>query len=183
MRVGKVSSDKNKFDNQKAYETYVNEEISDGYKTYFCYDTSKKTVVRNEAKINEYLSKLGFFIILSGKADLPKEEFLSAYRNKDKVEKIFDNTKNELNTNRLHSHSKTTTEGRLFVKFIATILYQQITKVMKENDMFKKYSVTELLKELSKIKMISLPELDDFTSECAKRQNDIFEKFKIKIPT
>jgi len=173
----------NKFENQKAYETYVNEEISENYKTYFCYDTSKKTVVRNEAKINEYLSKLGFFIIISGKTNIPKEDVLSFYRNKDKIEKIFDNTKNELNTNRLHSHSKSTTEGRLFVKFIATILYQQITKVMKENDMFKKYSVTELLKELSKIKMISVPELDDFATECAKRQSDIFAKFKIKIPT
>ena len=106
---------------------------------------------------------MGFFIIISTKTNLSKEDVLSFYRNKDKIEKIFDNTKNELNTNRLHSHSKATTEGRLFVKFIETILYQQITKVMKEKDMFKKYSVTELLKELSKIKMISLPELEDFT--------------------
>jgi hypothetical protein len=110
----------------------------------------------------------------------------------DKVEKIFDNTKNELNTNRLRSHSKTTTDGRLFVKFIATItayfvrstsIYQQITKIMQENDLFKKYSITELLKELSKIKMISVPDVDDFTTECSKIQNDILAKFNIKIPT
>ena len=173
----------NKFKNQKAFETYVNDEISENYKKYFCYDTSKKTVVRDEAKINEYLFKLGFFIIISGKDDLLKEDVLSFYRNKDTIEKIFDNTKNEMNTNRLHSHSKTTTEGRLFVKFIATILYQQITKVMKEKDMFKKFSVTELLKELSKVKMISLPELDNFVSECTKTQNDIFSKFNIAFKT
>ena len=69
------------------------------------------------------------------------------------------------------------------MKFIATILYQQITKVMKEKDMFKKYSVTELLKEISKIKMISLPELDDFTTESSKKQNEIFAKFNFKIQT
>jgi transposase len=174
---------KNKFQNQEAFETYANDELSENYKTYFCYDASKKTVVRNEAKINEYLSKSGFFIIISNKKDLEKQDVLSFYRNKDKVEKIFDNTKNELNTNRLHSHSKTATDGRLFVKFIATILYQQITKVMKENDMFKKYSVTEMLKELSKMKMISLPKLDDFISECSKKQNEIFDKFKINLTT
>jgi transposase len=172
---------KNTFNDQKAFETYVNDELSENYKAYFCYDASTKTVVRNEAKINEYLSKSGYFIIISGKNDLSKEDVLSFYRNKDKVEKIFDSSKNELNTNRLHSHSKTTTEGRLFVKFIATIIYQQITKVMQEKDMFKKYSVTELLKELSKIKMISLPELDDFYTECAKKQNDIFAKFNVAI--
>jgi transposase len=179
----KAKINKNKFKDREAFETYVNEEISENYKTYFCYDTSQKTAVRNEEKINEYLSKSGFFIIISTKENLSKEDVLSFYRNKDKVEKIFDSTKNELNTNRLHSHSKETAEGRLFVKFIATILYQQITKVMRENDMFKKYSVTELLKELSKIKMISLPELDDFTTECTKKQNDIFTKFNIKLQT
>ena len=108
---------------------------------------------------------------------MSKEDILSFYRNKDKVEKIFDNTKNELNTNRLRSHSKTATDGRFFVKFIATIIYQQITKVMQENDLFKKYSITDLLKELSKIKMISVPEVDDFTTECSKMQNDILAKF------
>jgi transposase len=139
-------------------------------------------VIRNEIKINEYLSKLGFFIIITNnKENLPKEEILSFYRDKDKVEKIFDTTKNELNTKRLHSHSKKTTEGRLFVKFIAIILYQQITKIMRENDLLKKYSVTELLKELSKIKMISVPEVEPFTTECSKTQTDILAKFNMKI--
>jgi transposase len=114
---------------------------------------------------------------------MPKEEVLSFYRDKDKIEKIFDSSKNELNTDRLRSHSKTTTDGRLFVKFIATVLYQQITKVMKENDMFKKYSVTELLKELSKMKMISLPEVGKFTTECSKKQREILEKFKVELKT
>jgi len=172
---------KNKFENEKTFETYIDQEISDSYKKYFCYDKSKKTVIRNEVKINEYLSKLGFFILITNKENLSKEEILSFYRDKDKVEKIFDTTKNELNTNRLHSHSKTTTDGRLFVKFIATILYQQITKVMRENDMFKKYSVTELLKELAKIKMIAVPDVEPFTSECSKKQRDILEKFSIYL--
>ena len=63
------------------------------------------------------------------------------------------------------------------------ILYQQITKVMKEKEMFKKYSVTELLKELSKMKMISLPEVGSFASECSKKQREILEKFKVELKT
>ena len=173
----------NKFNDQKEFETYVNQEIQGGFKKYFCYDKTQKTIERNETKINEYLSRLGFFLIISNKQDFSKEDVLSFYRDKDKVEKIFDNTKNELNTNRLHSHSKATTDGRLFVKFISTILYQHMTKVMKENELFKKYSITELLKELSKIKMISLPEIDNFASECSKKQKEIFDKFKIAFST
>ena len=171
---------KNKLEDEKTFETYMEQEIPDSFKKYFKFDNIKKTVIINETKINEYLLKSGFYILITNKENLQKEEVLNFYRNKDVVEKIFDTTKNEFDTNRLRSHSKTTVEGRLFIKFIATIIYQQITKVMRENDMFKKYSVIELLKELSKIKRIVIPEIEPFTSECSKSQKDILAKFNIK---
>jgi transposase len=52
---------KKQFDDEKAFDCFVNQEISENYKKYFCFDKSKKTFARNEEKINEYLSKLGFF--------------------------------------------------------------------------------------------------------------------------
>jgi len=171
---------KNKFQDKEAFETYLNQEIPNSYQKYLQYNDVDNTFVRNETKINEYLLKSGFYILITNKTNLLREEILSFYRDKDVIEKIFDTTKNELNTNRLRSHSKATAEGRLFVKFIAIILYQQITKVMRENDMFKKYSVTELLKELSKIKRIAAPDIEPFTSECSKTQKEILAKFKIK---
>jgi len=170
----------NKPEDEEAFETYLNQEVPDSYKKYFQFEAAEKTVVRNETKINEYLLKSGFYILVTNREKLQKEEVLSFYRDKDGVEKIFDTTKNELDTNRLRSHSKTAAEGRLFVKFIATIIYQQITKVMREKDMFKKFSVIELLKELSKIKRIAVPEIEPFTSECSKTQKDILAKFNIK---
>jgi len=171
---------KNKLEDEDAFETYLNQEVPDSYKKYFQFDATEKKAVRNETKINEYLLKSGFYILITNRANLQKEEVLSFYRDKDGVEKIFDTTKNELDTNRLRSHSKTAAEGRLFVKFIATVICQQITKVMRENDMFKKFSVIELLKELSKIKRIAVPEIEPFTSECSKTQKDILSKFNIK---
>ena len=174
-KIGKI-----KFEERKEFETFLNQEIPNSYKKYFQFDEDDKQVVRNELKINEYLLKSGFYILVTNKPNLLKEEVLSFYRNKDVVEKIFDSTKNELDTNRLRAHSKTTAEGRIFIKFIATIIYQQIAKVMREKDMFKKFSVTELLKELSKIKRIAVPEVEPFTSECSKTQKDILSKFNIK---
>jgi len=171
---------KNKLEDEDVYETCLNQEIPDSYKKYFLFDAVTKTAVRNETKINEYLLKSGFYILITNKTNLRKEDILSFYRDKDVVEKIFDTTKNELDTNRLRSHSKTAAEGRLFVKFIATIIYQKITKVMRENGMFKKFSVIELLKELSKIKRIAVPDIEPFSSECSKTQKDILSKFNIK---
>jgi len=170
----------NKPEDKEAFETCLNQEVPESYKKYFRFDATEKAVVRNETKINEYLIKSGFYILVTNRENLQKEDVLSFYRDKDGVEKIFDTTKNELDTNRLRSHSKTAAEGRLFVKFIATIIYQQITKVMREKDMFKKFSVIELLKELSKIKRIAVPEIEPFTSECSKTQKDILSKFNIK---
>ena len=130
---------KTQFEDGEAFETCLNREIPNSYQKYLQYDGVDNTFAIDETKINEYLLKSGFYILITSKANLLKEEILSFYRDKDVVEKIFDTTKNELNTDRLRSHSKTAAEGRLFVKFIATILYQQITKVLREKDMFKKY--------------------------------------------
>jgi len=102
---------KNKLEDEETFETYLNQEIPDSFKKYFQFDAAKKTVVRNETKINEYLLKSGFFILVTNKANVQKEDVLSFYREKDGIEKIFDTTKNELDTNRLRSHSKTAAEG------------------------------------------------------------------------
>jgi transposase len=171
------------FRDEKAFESYLDQEIQGSYKKYFQYEGAEKKVVRNETKINEYLLKSGFYILITNKTTVSKEEALSFYRDKDVVEKIFDTTKNELDTNRLRSHSKPAAEGRLFVKFISTIIYQQITKVMREKNMFKKYSVIEMLKELSKVKRINVPDIEPFTSEWSKTQKEILVKFNIKIST
>ena len=49
---------------------------------------------------------------------------------------------------RLRAHSQYNTDGRLFIKFIALIIYTELSKIMKKKNLFKKYSVKELLKEL-----------------------------------
>jgi transposase len=172
---------KNIIKDEDDFEVFVNQELPDSIKKYYYFDKTDKTVKRNEEKINEYLLKLGYFITLTTEKELSNETVLSYYRDKDKIEKIFDTSKNELNTNRLHSHSKPATEGRLLVKFIATIIYQQITKIMRENNMFKKYSVTDMLKELSKLKMYSIPDIENFTTECSKNNRDILKLFNLEI--
>jgi transposase len=61
---------------------------------------------------------------------------------------------------RLRSHSKYSMDGRLFIKFIALIIYMQITKAVKDNKLFEKYSISELLRELAKLKITYLNNVD-----------------------
>jgi transposase len=86
-----------------------------------------------------------------------------------------------LNINRLYSHSKETTEGIISVKFIAVILYQLMSKIMREQNMFKDCSISEICKELSKIKIYVCDEFEPFISEVSKKQKDILHKFNLEI--
>ena len=57
---------------------------------------------------------------------------------------------------RLRSHSQYNMDGRLFIKFIALIIYMQITKIMRDKKLFEKYSISELVRELAKLKITYL---------------------------
>ncbi|MDF1549453.1 MAG: hypothetical protein P1P88_16630, partial [Bacteroidales bacterium] len=76
-------------------------------------------------------------------------------------------------------HSQYNAEGKLFVKYIALIIYMQITKVMREKKMFGKFSINELLKELKKIKITYLENYKPIIGEVSKKQKLIFDAFGI----
>ncbi|MDR2425435.1 MAG: hypothetical protein LBD59_12090, partial [Prevotellaceae bacterium] len=73
-------------------------------------------------------------------------------------------------------------DGRLFIKFIALIIYMQITKVMRDNKLFEKYSISELVRELAKLKITYVNNLDPIISEISKKQSQIFKAFDIQFP-
>ena len=73
-------------------------------------------------------------------------------------------------------------QGKLFVRYIAMILYMYITKVMREKKLFEKYSIREIIKELAKIKMIKHENMEPFISEISKKQKEIFKNFAVELP-
>jgi len=133
--------------------------------------------------ISEYVRRFGVTIMLTSRLKLGRESILDLYRKKDSVEKIFDSLKNELDGKRLRSHSKETIDGRLFTKFLALILYSALEKTLKERELFKQYSVREIMYELKKIKVVEMCDGKLYLTEISKRQKDIFKAFKLEIPT
>ena len=104
------------------------------------------------------------------------------YRRKDGIEKFFDNMKNEIKRKRIRSHKKETFEGRLFLDFIALIIYSKIIKEMGESRINKEYSLQEIMYELKKIKMIQIGERKKIITEVSKTEREILKKFKISSP-
>ena len=81
---------------------------------------------------------------------------LEIYRRKDKVEKSFDNLKNDLDCNRLRIHSDQTMDGRLFIQFIALILSEKIQLTMNNADWFKNHTMQEVINEMKSLREVKV---------------------------
>ncbi len=170
---------KNKtFANMKEYKNYRDNEIPSKYQEFVKWQKTEKKIEKNRRTINKYLSKNGIFIIASN-TNLSKHQIIDYYRNKDSIEKIFDVVKNEISGKRLRAHSRESAEGRLFVKFISSILYASVSKIMKEKKLFKTFSLRELMLEMNKIKRTQINKENIIFSELTKRQRKIIKAFDI----
>lgn len=166
------------FDTMKEYLQFRNDNIPEKYLTFFKLNRSSCRIELNFRNIQKYLIKSGYFILLSNSDKLNKRSTLEYYRNRDVVEKLFDVEKSELDGRRLRAHSQYNSDGRIFIKFIALILHNQISSIMKENKLFDRYSLKELMAELSKIRYSVFGD-EDIVSEISKTQRKILASFQI----
>ena len=153
------------------------------YEQYFMV---KETPVRgrqvdyNDEAIKTYRNKCaGFFSILTTKK-LDTLEALQIYRNKDVVEKSFDDLKNQLDLKRLRMHSSGRMQARIYVQFIALILMSQIQKTIRDRKLSDRYSPRLLLGEMESLTQIHYAgKYKDVCSEVSKSQREILEAFAI----
>ena len=176
----KLKLSKKKILTLKEYLKYRESNIPKKYCMFFKWNKKKQCIEKNIKTIKVHISKMGSFILLTNNKDLDKIKVLEYYRQRDRVEKVFDIVKNEFDTDRIRAHSQYNTDGRLFIKFISLIIYMEISRVMKEKELFKRYSVKELLSELKKLKITKIEEGSLLVSELSKSQRKIFEAFGIK---
>lgn len=169
-----------RFKTLKEYLKYRKSNIPEKYIEYFKWNKTTLQIEKNARKVKAFLCKMGSFVLLTNKQQMDKAEVLNLYRQKDQVEKMFDIFKNEMNGDRLRAHSQYNTDGRLFIKFIALIIYAEASRIMKEKKLFNKYTVKELFAELKKLKITHIEKNDPILSELSKRQKIIFEAFGIQ---
>lgn len=121
----------------------------------------------------------GFQALLSNRVKDPLEA-LRIYRDKDVVEKSFDDLKNQLDMKRLRMHSSKATDGRLLVQFIALILMSALRKEMRKSTLIKHYTVRELLKEMETLTKITYAgKYGHILTEVTKPQQEILKNLKI----
>lgn len=143
----------------------------------------KKVLFNNEA-IQKYRKRYtGFYAILSNGFKDPVKA-LRIYRDKDSVEKCFDNLKNQLDMKRLRIHSSATMEGRLFVQFIALILMSALRRKMRSTGLSEQYTVRGLLQEMETLTRVNYSgKYGHIITETSKTQRNILQKLEINSIT
>jgi len=159
---------------QKAYEEFLTVKTTPkrGMKVYF-----------NTETINRHISRYsGFQALLSSGIKDPIEA-MQVYRDKDSVEKCFDDLKNSLDMKRLRMHSSSTVDGRLFVQFIALILVSALRKQMRNTGLIEQYTVQEMLREMETLTKVNYSgKYGHIMTELTKHQRQILSSLEIPIP-
>ena len=130
------------------------------------------------------MNRMGKMILITNRQDMTPKEILDQYRNKDRVEKVYDVLKNSLNEERLRTHTATTMHGKMFVTFLALIIQTEITNQLYASTLSKTYTLPEIIMELKKIRLFRRSQNQpSFISEISKKQRTIFEKFNLQLPS
>lgn len=130
------------------------------------------------------MNRMGKMILITNRNDITPKEMLEHYRNKDRVEKVYDALKNSINEDRLRTHGPTTMHGKMFVTFISLIMQTELTNRLYASKLSKIYATPEILMELRKIRLFARSMgQPSFLSEISKKQRNIFSELNINLPS
>lgn len=126
------------------------------FKDYFVFDVPDSQGIesyeRNDEAIDEAAKKCGFFALITSDSTISSSEALTAYREKDVIEKTFNDLKNGIDGKRMKTHNQKTTNGKLFASFLSLIIrsrmYQKTAQYRLENNM----PMPKIINQLNKIK-------------------------------
>ena len=134
-----------------------------------------QTGILKENVLAEARKNFGFFALIGNEAMDANQAHL-IYRNKDIVEKAFDNVKDRLDMRRLNVSSDLSLDGKLFVEFIALIYISYLHKAMLKSHLYTKYTMHEVLDELEVIERFDREGYAPQLSEITEKQSDILRR-------
>ena len=78
-----------------------------------------------------------YFILLTNDKQITAQNLLQIYHNKDWWKKSLIYLKMNLIAKRLRTHNDFTTQGKLFIMFIALTIYSEIVRLMNHYNLFQ----------------------------------------------
>ena len=159
------------------------------YKEFFelGYKTKNGQKIKAKKKPETYFDEhfFGYWCIYTN-AEKDAKTALENYRERNGIEVLFDDLKNELDCERLRVHSSAAMYGRLFIQFIALILLTAIRQVIEEKGAtFSKYakSYRDVLRRVTSFSKVEFKgRYKPLYSTPTKGARLIFEAFEINLP-
>ena len=157
---------------KNAYQQFfeVNDTPVRGHQVYY-----KEDAIKEERRY------LGYFTLITNEK-MDAFTALHLYRMKDIIEKGFGNLKERLNMRRLLVSSEKGLDGKIFTEFVALILISCLDHKMKETDLYKSYTMQQLLDKLDVIECFEYKGRSLRIGELLQKQTDIYEMLGIKVP-
>jgi transposase len=146
-------------------ENYLSYEFKDG----------KYNVSFKDNAVSQRINRMGMYILTYNGTFSP-DECLLTYRERDVVEKGFDQLKNDVKKIPLNVKKDDTLRGLLFIYFIALILRMRINSIMREKKLRGKYTLNQMNKLLKKYKKFELANSELIDSEIPKKTRQLLEQ-------
>jgi len=128
-------------------------------------------------KVDKLMKRKGLFLIFTTDCEATPEDVLFHYRAKDIAEKMFDQIKCDMDGNRVRTHNEHTTDGKVFVTFIACIIRSYLLGKLKQYLKDNSTSLKKTLNQLSNISIISGQFGLRFTKALTKKHKQILKSF------
>jgi transposase len=137
-------------------------------------------VERKPNAISQRINRFGKLILVSRKK-IDRSFALSAYREKDEIEKQYMRLKNDMEALPMRVRKEKTLRGLLFIFFISMIIRSRLLNLLRKGGVLEKRSVEEVMTEAGKLRAVLIGEKWRLT-EVTKTQREIFEKLGINTP-
>lgn len=130
--------------------------------------------------VDKELKTAGWLVLIGNYVD-DTQQAIDYYRMKDVVEKGFDRMKNTLDLRRLRVSNDERMENKIFVSFIALILTCAIDKIMKDKQLYSKYTISGLLRKMSHLHQTTVHG-KVILQPITKEQREILRAFDLPEP-
>jgi transposase len=154
------------------------------YTKYFTVQATPKCgakVTVKQKAIEQAKKNYGYFAMISNDVK-DSVKALELYRNKDLIEKAFENIKERLSFRRTLVSSEQSLDGKLFVEFISLIIMSEIKRRMQHAKLFTQYTMQEMLDQLDLIECFEQKGKTPRYGEIVKKQSDIYNALGIAVP-
>ncbi|MDR0751838.1 MAG: hypothetical protein LBF12_04565 [Christensenellaceae bacterium] len=115
----------------------------------------------------------GYFYIFSTEKDVTSKEKLEHYRSKDIIEKFFGQIKLGMNGKRTRIHKSTTTDGKTFAVFIASIIRTELMNKLRPYMQDATSTFDQVIAQLSDIKIKKDENKPRLIKALTRKQKDI----------